>query len=165
MDLAARVEAARQRWNAGDLPGYLSLYDAAIKLHGYTPEPMGKQAVAGFYQMVWATMAAEGKPNPTLTFHEVLTDGVLYSCRFTMAGVHKGPFMGVPATGKPYVLAGDRKAVRACRYHHHALCRRHGRRALVERRHARRAGADRRHTAARLAIRRRSSSGSCRRRR
>jgi len=105
-ELATRVEAARQRWNAGDLPGYLSLYDEAIKLHGYTPEPMGKPAVTGFYQMIWATMAAEGKPNPTLTFHEVLTDGGLYACRFTMTGVHKGPFMGVPATGKPYVLAG-----------------------------------------------------------
>ena len=67
---------------------------------------MTKQAVTGFYQMIWATMAAEGKPNPALTFHEVLTDGDLYSCRFTMAGVHKGPFMGVPATGKPYVLPG-----------------------------------------------------------
>ena len=104
--LAARVEQARQRWNAGDLPGYLSLYDDAIKLHGYTPEPMTKQAVTGFYQMIWATMPAEGKPNPTLTFHEVLTDGNLYTCRFTMTGVHKGPFMGVPPTGKPYVLPG-----------------------------------------------------------
>jgi predicted ester cyclase len=106
MDMAARVERARRDWNAGDLSGYLSLYDEAIRLHGYTPEPMTKQAVTGFYQMVWATMAAEGKPNPTLTFHEVLTDGELYSCRFTMAGVHKGPFMGLPATGKPYVLPG-----------------------------------------------------------
>ena len=106
MDLAARVEQARQRWNAGDLPGYLSLYGEAIKLHGYTPEPMSKPAVTGFYQMIWATMAAEGKPNPVLTFHEVLTEGDLYSCRFTMSGVHKGPFMGVPATGKPYVLPG-----------------------------------------------------------
>lgn len=106
MDLAARVEAARQRWNAGDLPGYLSLYDDTIKLNGYTPEPMTKQAVVGFYQMIWATMAAADKPNPTLTFHETLTGGDLYSCRFTMAGVHQGPFMGVPATGKAYVLPG-----------------------------------------------------------
>jgi predicted ester cyclase len=106
MDKAARVEQARQRWNAGDLPGYLTLYDDAIKLHGYTPEPMGKAAVTAFYEMIFATLAADGKPNPTLTFHEVLTDGDLYTCRFTMTGTHKGPFMGVPATGKPYVLPG-----------------------------------------------------------
>jgi predicted ester cyclase len=67
---------------------------------------MGKAAVTGFYEMIFATLAADGKPNPTLTFHEVLTDGDLYTCRFTMTGTHKGPFMGVPATGKPYVLPG-----------------------------------------------------------
>lgn len=105
-EFAARVEQARERWNAGDLPGYLSLYDEAIRLHGYSPEPMNKTAVTEFYQMIWATMAAEGRPNPLLVFHEALTDNGLYACRFTMSGVHNGPFMGVPATGKPYVLPG-----------------------------------------------------------
>jgi predicted ester cyclase len=105
-DLAGRVEHARQRWNAGDLPGYLSLYDESIKLYGYTPEPMGKEAVTGFYQAIWIAMAAQGKPNPVLEFHEVLTDGNLYSCRFSMTGVHSATFLGVPATGKPYVLPG-----------------------------------------------------------
>jgi hypothetical protein len=69
---AARVEQARQRWNAGDLPGYLSLYDESIKLHGYTPEPMSKAEVTGFYQTIYATMSAEGQPNPALVFHQVL---------------------------------------------------------------------------------------------
>lgn len=105
-DLAARVEVARQRWNAGDLPGYLSLYDDAIKLHGYTPEPMNKVSVAQFYAAIYAAMSEKGKPNPTLTFHEVMTDGDLYTCRFTMSGVHQGPFLGVPATGKAYALPG-----------------------------------------------------------
>jgi hypothetical protein len=74
-DLAARVDEARQRWNAGDLPGYLSLYDDAIKLHGYTPEPMSKAAVKGFYEAIFASMAAEGKPNPMLEFNDVLVEG------------------------------------------------------------------------------------------
>jgi predicted ester cyclase len=104
--LTTRVEHARQRWNAGDLAGYLSLYDEQIRLHGYTPEPMNKAAVTGFYQMIWSTMAADGKPNPSLDFHDVLSDGDRYCCRFTMSGVHKGTFLGVPATGKPYVLPG-----------------------------------------------------------
>jgi len=105
-DMAARVEQARRRWNAGDLPGYLSLYDENIRLHGYTPEPMNKQAVTGFYQTIYATMAADGKANPVLEFHDVLTDGDRYCCRFTMSGVHQGPFFGVPASGKAYVLPG-----------------------------------------------------------
>jgi len=47
--------------------------------------------------MVVATMAAEGKPNPVLEFHDVLVEGHRYCCRFTMSGIHKGPFLGVPA--------------------------------------------------------------------
>jgi len=105
-DLAARVEEARQRWNGGDLPGYLSLYDEGIRLHGYTPEPMNKAAVTGFYEMIFTSMAAQGKPNPVLDFHDVLVDGDRYCCRFTMSGIHKGPFLGMPPTNKPYVLPG-----------------------------------------------------------
>ena len=36
----------------------------------------------------------------------MLEQGDLYCCRFTMSGVHQGEFMGVPATGRPYALAG-----------------------------------------------------------
>ena len=34
------LSAALNRWNAGDLDGYLSWYDEGIRLHGYSPEPM-----------------------------------------------------------------------------------------------------------------------------
>lgn len=118
-DLVARVEQARQCWNAGDLPGYLSLYDGSIKLHGYAPEPIDKTAAAAFYDMIWSSLGATGRPNPQLDFHETLVEEKLCSCRFTMSGSHRGPFLGAPASGKPYVLAGitimrfsgDRKTV------------------------------------------------------
>jgi len=106
VDIAARVERARQSWNDGDLAGYLDLYDDRIRLHGYSPEPMGKAEATAFYEMVSAALAEAGRPNPGLQFHEVLVDGDLYCCRFTMTGVHGGEFMGVPATGRPYVLDG-----------------------------------------------------------
>jgi hypothetical protein len=41
------LAAALDNWNAGDLDGYLRLYDEAIRLHGYSPEPMGKAEVRG----------------------------------------------------------------------------------------------------------------------
>ena len=104
--IAARVEEARQRWNDGDLAGYLTLYDDSIALHGYAPEPLDKPSVTGFYQMIWAALAEPGQSNPTLEFHEVLVDGNLYCCRFTMSGVQQGEFMGAPASAKPYSLAG-----------------------------------------------------------
>ena len=104
-ELVARVEEARQRWNAGDLPGYLTLYDDAIRLHGYAPEPFDKAQVSRFYQMIFETLGEANEP-PRLDFHEVLTDGPLYTCRFTMSGVHRGTFMGVAPTGRRYCLGG-----------------------------------------------------------
>lgn len=105
-DLIAAVERARNAWNNGNLAGYLSLYDDSIRLHGYSPEPMDKPAVKAFYEAIFATLGEGDKGPPRLVFHEIMTDKNLYSCRFTMSGTHRGPFMGVPATGKPYALGG-----------------------------------------------------------
>ncbi len=118
-ELTQRVESARQCWNSGDLAGYLSLYDPAIKLYGYGPAPFDKAGVTAFYETVYAALGAEGNPNPHLEFYEILTSGDLYACRFAMSGVHRGPFLGVPATRRPYTLNGitilrfrpDRKTV------------------------------------------------------
>ncbi|MGY1742489.1 MULTISPECIES: ester cyclase [unclassified Blastococcus] len=103
---ADRVEQARQRWNAGDLPGYLEVYAEDLRFHGLEPEPMDKAAVAGFYQQFWAALGAPGRPNPQLDLAEQLTDGDLFACRFTVTGEHRGDFMGMPPTGRPYVLQG-----------------------------------------------------------
>ncbi|WP_448612913.1 ester cyclase [Modestobacter sp. URMC 112] len=100
------VERARQRWNAGDLAGYLTLYSDQVRLYGASPEPMGKEQIAGFYATIWSALGAPGRPNPRLEFHEVLVDGDPFSCRFTMTGEHRGDFLGVPATGRPYQLPG-----------------------------------------------------------
>ncbi|MGA8819487.1 MAG: ester cyclase [Xanthobacteraceae bacterium] len=105
-DFRERVELARQSWSNGDLADYLSLYHEDIKLHGYSPEPMTKPAVAAFYQQIWTSLHDEGRPNPSLVFHDPMMEGDLYSCRFTMSGVHAGTFMGIAATGRRYVLPG-----------------------------------------------------------
>ncbi len=88
------------------LDGYLSLYDDSIRLHGYSPEPMGKDAAADFYRMIWTSLGHADQGHPSLEFHEVLVDGDLYCCRFTMTGVQSGEFMGAPASGRPFALAG-----------------------------------------------------------
>lgn len=105
-DLVAAVEKARNSWNRGDLGGYLSLYDESIRLHGYSPEPMDKAAVKAFYETVTAALGEGERGPPRLVFHEIMTDGDLYSCRFTMSGTHRGAFMGVSATGRPYAIDG-----------------------------------------------------------
>ena len=88
------LPAALESWNAGDLDGYLELYADGVKLHGYSPEPMGKAQVRGFYEGVFAAFDA-----PRLDFHEVLWDGDACAVRFTMLGRHVAEFMGVAATG------------------------------------------------------------------
>jgi predicted ester cyclase len=95
------LEAAYQSWNAGDLDGYLELYDEEIRLHGYSPEPMGKGEVRQFYAGIFAAF-----DSPKLEFHETRWDGDVCSIRFTMSGRHVGEFMGVPATGTEIALPG-----------------------------------------------------------
>ena len=95
------VERARERWNAGDLPGYLALYGEAIRLHGYTPTPMGKGEVEAFYRSIFAAF-----DSPQLAFDEVLESGDSVTLRFTMTGTHMGDFMGVPPTGRKIALPG-----------------------------------------------------------
>ena len=95
------LAAAYESWNAGDLNGYLSLYDEGIALHGYSPEPMDKTQVRGFYEAIFAAFGA-----PQLEFHEVLWNGDVCTIRFTMTGTHVDAFMGVPATGTDIALPG-----------------------------------------------------------
>jgi predicted ester cyclase len=104
--LAERIDRARQSWNAGDLPAYLQVYAENLRYHGMGPDPMDKASVTGFYEQFWSAMGAPGRPNPELQFYEHLADGDLYSCRFTVSGEHRGDFMGVSATGRPYVFEG-----------------------------------------------------------
>ena len=97
---------AVERWNAGDLDGYLELYDERLKLHGYSAEPLSKSEAAERYRMVWATLASAGLPSPRLEVKELFSSGNRLACRFVMSGLHQGPFLGVPGTGRPYELAG-----------------------------------------------------------
>jgi steroid delta-isomerase-like uncharacterized protein len=92
---------ALERWNAADLDGYLALYDDSIRLHGYSPQPMDKTEVRAFYETIFTAF-----DSPSLEFHEILWDGERCAIRFTMAGHHRGEFMGVPATATAITLPG-----------------------------------------------------------
>jgi hypothetical protein len=133
--LKQRVEEARQRWNADDHAGYLTLYDESIRLHGYAPEPMTKAVVVAFYQQIWASF---GSP-PALAFHETMADGDLYLLPFHDDGTAQRAVHGD---------AGDGPGGGAAGHHDDALLRRARHRALVERGFPRPDDADRRDTGA-----------------
>ena len=82
------LTAAYESWNADDL-------------NGYSPEPMNKEQVRGFYEAIFSAFGS-----PKLDFHEVLWTGGACTIRFTMTGRHVGEFMGVPATGTEIALPG-----------------------------------------------------------
>jgi len=95
--LAAAVEA----WNAGDGERYLELYDPAAVHRGLSPEPLDMGANRGFYEATWAAF-----PGSQLTVDDVVAEGDKLAARFHLSGEHHGDFMGVPATGRPFVLNG-----------------------------------------------------------
>jgi steroid delta-isomerase-like uncharacterized protein len=95
------LSAALESWNAGDLDGYLRLYDEGIRLHGYSPAPMDKAQVRGFYAAIFSAF-----DTPKLVFDETVWDGDVCAIRFTMTGRHVQEFMGVPATGTAIALPG-----------------------------------------------------------
>ena len=100
------LKTAVAAWNAGDLDSYLALYDEQIQLRGYTPAPLDKPGVRGFYQMIHSTLTAAGTKSPTLQLEEVIEQGDRIAARFVLTGEHRGPFMGVPTTGRSITLSG-----------------------------------------------------------
>lgn len=81
-------------WNAGDLDGYLELYDPSILLHGYSEQPMSKPEVAGMYRGLHDALE-----DIHIEVHDVIEEGDRLSARATMSGTHQGELFGVPGTG------------------------------------------------------------------
>lgn len=80
---------------------YLRLYDERIRLHGYSPEPMSKTEVRGFYEQIFRAFGT-----PTLEFNETLWERDTCTIRFTMTGRHIDAFMGVAPTDFAITLPG-----------------------------------------------------------
>ena len=65
------------------------------------PEPMvGPQ---GYLAIIG--MMRGGFPDIQWTLEEIVAEGDKVAARFTMRGTHKGPFFGVPPTGKSIAVA------------------------------------------------------------
>jgi steroid delta-isomerase-like uncharacterized protein len=98
---AARLTQAIEDWNRGDLAAYLTLYDDDVRLHGYSPEPMDKASVTGFYEQHFRAF-----PGGQIELLHTFADRDDLVTRFVMRGRHEGEFLGVPATGCEIALDG-----------------------------------------------------------
>ena len=54
----------------------------------------------------WFAMIRTGFPDLRATVNDVLVEGDKVVTRATFEGTHKGPFMGIPATGRTVKLGG-----------------------------------------------------------
>lgn len=92
---------AGERWNAGDLDGYLEMYDRNAVLHGYAGVEPGLNSISAFYREFWAAF-----PGSRLVFEDRFEVDGKVACRFVVNGTHAGPFQGMPATHKAISLPG-----------------------------------------------------------
>ena len=92
---------ARDRWNAGDLDGYLTLYDSDAVLHGYIGVEPGLPSIRKFYQEFMTAF-----PGAQLVFEDLFASGDRVVCRFVVQGRHSGPFQGMPPTDKEFQMTG-----------------------------------------------------------
>ena len=69
-DNVAVLHAAVAHWNAGNLEGYLTLYDPEAVLQGYAGVEPGLSGIRGFYQGFWAAF-----PGSRLLFEDVFASG------------------------------------------------------------------------------------------
>src|SRR5262245_50930484 len=104
--LKSQVLAAVARWNAGDIDGYLAIYDPRLRFYGYGAGILGLSEVQAMYRAIWTALSAPPGPNPYLIVDQLVEDGDSLAMRFVITGRHQKCFMGVPATGRSYILPG-----------------------------------------------------------
>lgn len=88
--------------NRGDLAaaGALISPDAVDQEAG----PGGPPALETMTAMVTALRI--GFPDLRCTVEDIIAEGDLVACRFTMTGTHTGDFAGTPASGRPVSVEG-----------------------------------------------------------
>jgi len=97
----AVLRSAIQEWNAGNLQGYLALYDPEAVLQGYAGVELDLTGIRQFYELFWTAF-----PGSRLVCEDVFASGAKVACRFVLSGKHRGEFQGVPPSGRDIALPG-----------------------------------------------------------
>ncbi len=95
----------RQFFEEGPSKGNLSIADELLSpdfaIHVPLPASPG---IEGINEVITTCRAAFEHLN--VTIEDIIAEGNNVVARFTARGIHKGNFMGLPATGKPITMTG-----------------------------------------------------------
>jgi len=89
-------QAIERGWNQGDLAAMDELFAADHVEHQVGIEP-GREGVKGSIRYLRTAF-----PDLHLTIESTVADGDRVWTRISATGTHLGPFMGAPATGRPF---------------------------------------------------------------
>jgi predicted ester cyclase len=90
------------KFNAGDLEGYLEMFDRAVVFHGLSRRL--KPGVGGLRD--YYTELRLAFPDMRLSSEDLFADGEKVANRYTFYGTHKGRYLGAQPTMKLVVSAG-----------------------------------------------------------
>jgi steroid delta-isomerase-like uncharacterized protein len=88
--------------NAGDMDAAMALVAEDFVDHEEFPGiPPTRDGVRQFFEM-----SREAFPDLRMDVDDILVDGDKVAVRMHMSGTHKGDFMGMPASGRRFSIAG-----------------------------------------------------------
>jgi steroid delta-isomerase-like uncharacterized protein len=96
------VRKSLAKFNAGDLEGYLEMFDKALMFHGLARRL--KPGIGGLRE--YYTQMRQAFPDMRLASEDMFADGEKVAHRYTFYGTHKGEYMGTPPTMKLIVSPG-----------------------------------------------------------
>ena len=101
-DMQRLTEEFYAAMSSHDLDGVLSRMDDSVVDHQLPPEmPNGKEGAAAFFGMMFGST-----PDMKFEILDMLVSGNRVAIRSRVTGTQIGPFMEMPATGKPFDVEG-----------------------------------------------------------
>ncbi|HXX21428.1 MAG TPA: ester cyclase [Candidatus Acidoferrum sp.] len=96
------IKQSLAKFNAGDLEGYLEMFDRSVIFHGLSRRL--KPGVGGLRE--YYTALRHAFPDMRLSSEDLIAQGEKVANRYCFYGTHKGEYMGVAPTMKLVVTPG-----------------------------------------------------------
>lgn len=99
--LTDRMTAAVQRFNAGDLDGYMSAYAPTVVTHGYPEDVTDFDSLRAFYRHL-----LDAFDDLRVEVLRTVENSNILAAQFVLRGRHTGDLFGAPATDRELEVHG-----------------------------------------------------------